>query len=71
MHKGVDGEAASGCQCLPLSFERLLSEGSGHEGFRHLSPRRLNQSIYYQVLNQAEQYSQHPQALSNRITIRV
>ena len=74
LHK-VDKEVGSGaalnCQCLPLSFEGLLSEESGCKGFRHLSPCSVNSSIYCQVLNQVEQYNQHQQSLSNRKAIRV
>ena len=51
--------AVSNCQCLLLSFEGLLSKESGQEGFRHLSPCSSNQSIYYQVIDQAAQYNQH------------
>ena len=40
--KEVDSGAASSCQCLLLSFEGLLPEESGHEGFRHLSPYSVN-----------------------------
>ena len=57
----VDG-AVSNCQCLLLSFEELLSKESGCEGFRHLSPCSLEQSIYYQVIDQAAQYNQHRQS---------
>ena len=49
--KEVVNEAASSCQCLLLSFEGLLSEESGYEGFRHLSPCRVNQSY---LLSSAE-----------------
>ena len=70
-YKELDGGAASNCQCLPLSFEGLLSKEAGNEGFRHLSPCSVNQSIYYQVLNQVEQYNQHQQSLSNSRAIKV
>ena len=70
-YKDVDGGVAPGCQCLPLGFEGLLSEESGHEGFGHLSPCSVNQSIYYQVLNQVEWYNRHQQSLSHRRAIRV
>ena len=66
-YKEVDGRAAY----RPLSFEGLLSEESWHEGFRYLCLCSVNRSIYYQVLNQAEQYNWHHQSLSNRRAIRV
>ena len=40
--KEVGSGAALNCQCLSLSFEGLLSEESGHEGFRHLSLCSVN-----------------------------
>ena len=46
MDKEVVDRAVSQCQCLSLSFEGLLSEKSGCEGFRHLSPCSSNQNIY-------------------------
>ena len=52
MNKEVVNGAVSNCQCLPLSFEGLLSEESGCKGFRHLSPCDLNESLYCPVLNQ-------------------
>ena len=52
MDKGVVNGEVSNCQCLPLSFKGLLSEGSECEGFRHLSPCDLNESLYYPVSNQ-------------------
>ena len=59
MDKEVVDRAVSNWQCLTLSFEGLLSKESGCEGFRYLSPYSLNQSIYYQVVDQAAQYNRH------------
>ena len=46
MDKEVVDRVVSNCQCLPLSFKRLLSKESGYEGFTHLSPCSSNQNIY-------------------------
>ena len=67
----MDHGTALSCQCLLLSDEGLILEESGCKGFRHLNPSSLNQNVYYQVLNQAAQYNQHQQSLSNRTTISV
>ena len=59
---------ASACS---LALKDSYPRSQGTKVFRHLSPCSVNQSIYYQFLNQVEQYNQHQQSLSNRRAIRV
>ena len=66
LDKEVIDRAVFNCQCLPLCFEGPLSEESRHEGFIHLSPCDLNESLYYPVFNQVKQYNKHYQSLSIR-----